>query len=97
MARALPATPPVEVEDEHIGQAHVNHSGHRHPYGGQDGAVVHLYHDFQAVGEDEADGEDRDNPQIGPRSPGSGALPPGRGQLFREEGRTPAVMAAERE
>ena len=78
--------PPVEVEDEHIGQAHVDHGGHRHPYGGQDGAVVHLYHHFQAVGEDEADGEDRDNPQIGHRVlQGLGPCPQEEGQLFREE------------
>ena len=55
---------PVPDHDEQIVQAHVDEEAHAHAEHGQLGRAVHLHHDLQTVGEDEADGEETDHMEI---------------------------------
>ena len=55
---------PVPDHDEEIVQPHVDEEADAHAEHGQVGGTVHLHHDLQAVGQDEAEGEQTDHMQI---------------------------------
>ena len=77
----------MEDHNKQVVQAHVDEKADTHAEHGQLRRAVHLHHDLQTVGEDEADGEQADHVQVlGGVAHRLGTGPQQNGQRFREQG-----------
>ena len=76
----------AQQENEHIIQADVDHKADAHADHRQLGPAVHLHHDLQTVGQDEADGKQADHMEILRGIPdGKGPCPQQIGQRLRPQ------------